>query len=81
MWKSIQANWFSNPRGDVLSGLVVALALIPEAIAFSIIAGVDLKIGLYASFAIAVIISFTGGRPGNDIRCNRGYGAIDGYAR
>ena len=64
MWKSIQANWFSNLRGDVLSGLVVALALIPEAIAFSIIAGVDPKIGLYASFAIAVIISFTGGRPG-----------------
>ena len=64
MWKSIQANWFSNMRGDVLSGLVVALALIPEAIAFSIIAGVDPKIGLYASFAIAVIISFTGGRPG-----------------
>ena len=59
-----QANWFSNLRGDVLSGLVVALALIPEAIAFSIIAGVDPKIGLYASFAIAVIISFTGGRPG-----------------
>ncbi|MCP1313233.1 SulP family inorganic anion transporter [Halomonas sp. 707D7] len=56
--------WFSNVRGDVLSGLVVALALIPEAIAFSIIAGVDPKVGLYASFCIAVIIAFTGGRPG-----------------
>ncbi len=56
--------WFSNIRGDTLSGLVVALALIPEAIAFSIIAGVDPKIGLYASFCIAVVISFVGGRPG-----------------
>ncbi|MGB7402739.1 MAG: SulP family inorganic anion transporter [Arcobacter sp.] len=56
--------WFSNIRGDTLSGLVVALALIPEAIAFSIIAGVDPKVGLYASFCIAVVISFVGGRPG-----------------
>ena len=57
-------DWLGNIRGDVLSGLVVALALIPEAIAFSIIAGVDPKIGLYASFSIAVIIAFAGGRPG-----------------
>lgn len=56
--------WFGNIRGDILSGLVVALALIPEAIAFSIIAGVDPKIGLYASFCIAVVMSFFGGRPG-----------------
>jgi SulP family sulfate permease len=56
--------WFGNVRADILSGLVVALALIPEAIAFSIIAGVDPKIGLYASFSIAVIIAFVGGRPG-----------------
>jgi SulP family sulfate permease len=56
--------WFGNIRGDVLAGLVVALALIPEAIAFSIIAGVDPKIGLYASFSIAVITAITGGRPG-----------------
>jgi sulfate permease, SulP family len=54
----------SNVRADLLAGLVVALALIPEAIAFSIIAGVDPKVGLYASFSIAVIIAFTGGRPG-----------------
>ncbi|MDX1269524.1 MAG: SulP family inorganic anion transporter, partial [Oceanisphaera sp.] len=53
-----------NIRGDVLAGLVVALALIPEAIAFSIIAGVDPKIGLYASFSMAVVIAFAGGRPG-----------------
>jgi SulP family sulfate permease len=59
-----RAEWFGNSRGDLLSGLVVALALIPEAIAFSIIAGVDPKVGLYASFSIAVIIAFTGGRPG-----------------
>jgi len=63
-WYRIKQEWFSNIRGDVLSGLVVALALIPEAIAFSIIAGVDPKVGLYASFAIAVVIAFTGGRPG-----------------
>jgi SulP family sulfate permease len=56
--------WFGNIRGDLLAGLVVALALIPEAIAFSIIAGVDPKVGLYASFSIAVICAFTGGRPG-----------------
>ena len=56
--------WFGNIRNDVLAGLVVALALIPEAIAFSIIAGVDPKVGLYASFSIAVVIAFAGGRPG-----------------
>ncbi len=50
-----RAQWFGNIRGDVLAGLVVALALIPEAIAFSIIAGVDPKVGLYASFSIAVL--------------------------
>ncbi len=61
---NIRAEWFSNIRGDILAGMVVALALIPEAIAFSIIAGVDPKVGLYASFSIAVIIAFLGGRPG-----------------
>ena len=64
MLKSLQTNWFSNIRGDLLAGIVVALALIPEAIAFSIIAGVDPKVGLYASFCIAVVIAFVGGRPG-----------------
>ena len=64
MVNSLKANWLSNIRGDVLAGIVVALALIPEAIAFSIIAGVDPKVGLYASFCIAVIIAFVGGRPG-----------------
>src|SRR5690606_15315780 len=64
MFKAIHNQWFSNIRGDLLVGIVVALALVPEAIAFSIIAGVDPKVGLYASFCIAVIIAFTGGRPG-----------------
>jgi SulP family sulfate permease len=64
MIRTIQTDWFSNVRNDLLAGLVVALALIPEAIAFSIIAGVDPKVGLYASFCIATVIAFTGGRPG-----------------
>jgi SulP family sulfate permease len=58
-----RAEWFGNVRADLLSGLVVALALIPEAISFSIIAGVDPKVGLYASFSMAVVIAFAGGRP------------------
>ena len=62
--QSLKQQWFGNVRGDILSGIVVALALIPEAIAFSIIAGVDPMVGLYASFSIAVIIAFVGGRPG-----------------
>ncbi len=61
---TLRRDWFSNPRADVLAGIVVALALIPEAIGFSIIAGVDPRVGLYASVAIAIVISFTGGRPG-----------------
>jgi SulP family sulfate permease len=60
---SARQQWFANPRRDLLAGTVVALALIPEAIAFSIIAGVDPAVGLYASFIIAVTISFVGGRP------------------
>ncbi|MEP7706024.1 SulP family inorganic anion transporter [Paraglaciecola sp. 25GB23A] len=64
MFDKFKLEWFSNVRGDLLAGTVVALALIPEAIAFSIIAGVDPKVGLYASFCIAVIIAFVGGRPG-----------------
>lgn len=59
----LRQEWLGNVRGDVLSGLVVALALIPEAIAFSIIAGVDPKVGLYASFSMAVVIAIAGGRP------------------
>ncbi len=62
--QSLRRDWLSNVRNDLLAGLVVALALIPEAIAFSLIAGVDPKVGLYASFSIATIIAFAGGRPG-----------------
>jgi len=62
-FKNFSSQWLSNARADVLAGLVVAMALIPEAIAFSIIAGVDPKVGLYASFCIAVTISIFGGRP------------------
>ena len=64
MVEKIKREWFFNVKGDVLAGIVVALALIPEAIAFSIIAGVDPMVGLYASFTMAVIIAFAGGRPG-----------------
>ncbi len=56
-------DWLSNIRADVLSGTVVALALIPEAIGFSIIAGVDPKVGLYASVCIALVSALVGGRP------------------
>lgn len=61
---SPKQEWFGNIRGDILAGMVVALALIPESIAFSIIAGVDPKVGLYASFCIATVIAFVGGRAG-----------------
>jgi sulfate permease, SulP family len=60
----MKRNWLGNVRDDILAGMVVALALIPEAIAFSIIAGVDPKVGLYASFCIAIVIAFVGGRSG-----------------
>jgi Sulfate permease and related transporters (MFS superfamily) len=62
--KSLHQDWLANVRNDLLAGLVVALALIPEAIAFSIIAGVDPRVGLYASFCIATVMAFAGGRPG-----------------
>jgi SulP family sulfate permease len=62
--QTYKQQWFGNPGRDIVAGTVVALALIPEAIAFSIIAGVDPKLGLYASFCIAVVIAFVGGRPG-----------------
>lgn len=61
---SLRRQWLASPRADILAGTVVALALIPEAIGFSIIAGVDPSIGLYAAFSIAVITALVGGRPG-----------------
>ncbi|TCZ66132.1 SulP family inorganic anion transporter [Roseicella aquatilis] len=59
----LRAEWAPNVTRDLLAGTVVALALIPEAIAFSIMAGVDPKLGLYASFCIAVVTAIAGGRP------------------
>ncbi len=64
MLTTLKQDWLGNTRNDLLAGTVVALALIPEAIAFSIIAGVDPKVGLYASFCIAVITAVIGGRTG-----------------
>lgn len=61
--KQWQGQWLGQPRTDLIAGLVVALALIPEAIAFSLIAGVDPSVGLYASVCIAIVSAFAGGRP------------------
>src|SRR5699024_5177090 len=61
---TVKEQWFGNVRADILAGIVVGLALIPEALAFAFIVGVDPRVALYASFTIAVIISFVGGRPG-----------------
>ncbi|MGW7907741.1 SulP family inorganic anion transporter [Staphylococcus pseudoxylosus] len=63
MLNKIKQEWLTAPETNILAGIVVALALIPEAISFSIIAGVDPMVGLYSSFIIAVVISFVGGRP------------------
>ncbi len=62
--QQFRREWLSNPRGDILAGVVVALALIPEAIGFSVIAGIDPSVGLYGAFSIAMIIALVGGRPG-----------------
>ncbi|MEO0690070.1 MAG: SulP family inorganic anion transporter [Pseudomonadota bacterium] len=61
---TFRRDWLAQPRADILAGIVVALALIPEAIGFALIAGVDPSVGLYASVAIAMVISLVGGRPG-----------------
>ena len=62
--RNLKQEWFGNVKKDILAGMVVAIALIPEAIGFSILAGVDPMMGLYASFCIALITAFAGGRPG-----------------
>ncbi|MEK4026446.1 SulP family inorganic anion transporter [Sporosarcina sp. FSL W7-1283] len=61
---TFKQQWLGNVRADLLAGIVVGLALIPEALAFAFIVGVDPRVALYASFTIAVITSFVGGRPG-----------------
>ena len=63
MVEKLKHEWFNQPGKNILAGIVVALALIPEAIAFSIIAGVDPMVGLYASFIIAIVTAIVGGRP------------------
>ena len=63
MVEKLKHEWFNQPGKNILAGIVVALSLIPEAIAFSIIAGVDPMVGLYASFIIAVVTAIVGGRP------------------
>jgi sulfate permease, SulP family len=60
---TFRREWLTNIPTELLSGVLVALALIPEAIGFSIVAGVDPKVGLYASFSIAVVTAVVGGRP------------------
>lgn len=62
MIDTLKREWLTQPLQNILAGIVVSLALIPEVIAFSVIAGVDPMVGLYASFVIAVVIAFTGGR-------------------
>lgn len=62
--KKLKEEWLGNIKGDLLAGIVVCMALIPEAIGFSIVAGVDPMVGVYASFCISFIISIFGGRTG-----------------
>ena len=62
--ETIKKEWIGNIRGDLLAGIVVCMALIPEAIGFSIVAGVDPMVGVYASFCISIITAIFGGRPG-----------------
>lgn len=61
--QSLRREWLTNIPTELLSGVLVALALIPEAIGFSIVAGVDPMVGLYASFSIACVTAIVGGRP------------------
>jgi len=60
----LSKNWLDDPKSNILSGLVVAFAMIPEAIAFSGIAGVDPKVGLFGAFCLSITIAIVGGRRG-----------------
>ena len=60
----VKEEWLGNVKGDLISGIVVCMALIPESIGFSIVAGVDPMVGVYASFTLSLITSIFGGRPG-----------------
>ena len=65
-------------KDDILSGLTVSLALVPEAVAFAFVAGVSPVVGLYGAFMMGLVTSIFGGRPGNDFRGNRCNGSCDG---
>jgi SulP family sulfate permease len=62
--KRLFNNFIGNPKNDVLSGITVALALVPEAVAFAFVAGIDPLVGLYGAFMMGLITSLFGGRPG-----------------
>jgi len=62
--KKILKNFSQNPKNDILSGLTVALALVPEAVAFAFIAGIDPLVGLYGAFMMGIVTAIFGGRPG-----------------
>lgn len=62
--KQLIRNFTNNPKNDILSGFTVALALVPEAVAFSFVAGIDPLVGLYGAFMMGIITSLFGGRPG-----------------
>ena len=62
--KRLIHNFTKNPRNDILSGITVALALVPEAVAFSFVAGIYPLVGLYGAFIIGIITSIFGGGPG-----------------
>ncbi len=64
MWKTTIRNFTTNPKNDILSGLTVALALVPEAVAFAFVAGIPPLVGLYGAFMMGIITSLFGGRPG-----------------
>ena len=62
--KRLFNNFTGNPKNDILSGLTVALALVPEAVAFAFVAGIDPMVGLYGAFMMGIVTSLFGGRPG-----------------
>ncbi|WP_432410352.1 SulP family inorganic anion transporter [Rasiella sp. SM2506] len=64
MWQKTIKNFTQNPKNDILSGLTVALALVPEAVAFAFVAGIDPLVGLYGAFMMGIITALFGGRPG-----------------
>jgi SulP family sulfate permease len=68
-FETFRRDWLTNIPTELLSGTLVALALIPEAIGFAIVAGVDPKVALYASFSIAGVTAIVGGRPAPRRRC------------